>query len=48
MPDYAVANTIYPEVEIIPATAASIENAYQDIIDGKVKFRFVLDKATMK
>jgi len=29
MPDYAVGNTIYPEVEIIPATAASIENAYQ-------------------
>jgi len=48
MPDYTVANTIYPEVEIIPATAASIENVYQDIIDGKAKFRYVLDGATMK
>jgi alkylhydroperoxidase/carboxymuconolactone decarboxylase family protein YurZ len=28
-------------VEIIPATATSIENAYQNILDGKVKFRYV-------
>jgi hypothetical protein len=28
-------------VGIIPATATSIENAYQNILDGKVKFRYV-------
>ena len=32
---------IYPEVEIIPATTTSIENAYQNILDEKVKFRYV-------
>lgn len=48
MLDYSVANNIYPEVEIIPATANSIENAYQKVLDGKVKFRYVIDMQTMK
>lgn len=48
MLDYSVANNIYPEVEIIPATASSIENAYQNVLDGKVKFRYVIDMQTMK
>lgn len=48
MLDYSVANTIYPEVEIIPATAQSIESAYQNVLDGKVKFRYVIDMKTMK
>jgi uncharacterized zinc-type alcohol dehydrogenase-like protein len=48
MVDYSIANTIYPEVEIIPATATSIENAYQNVLDGKVKFRYVIDMKTMK
>lgn len=48
MLDYSVANNIYPEVEIIPATASSIENAYKNVLDGKVKYRFVIDMQTMK
>jgi len=48
MLDYSVSNNLYPEVEIIPATAASIENAYQNILDGKVKYRYVIDMKTMK
>lgn len=48
MLDYSVANNIYPEVEMIPATAVSIENAYQNILDGNVKFRYVIDMQTMK
>ncbi len=48
MLDYSVANNIYPEVEIIPATASSIENAYQNVLNGKVKFRYVIDMKTMK
>lgn len=48
MLDYSVANNIYPEVEIVPATATSIENAYQNVLAGKVKFRYVIDMQTMK
>lgn len=48
MLDYSVANNIYPEVEIIPATATAIENAYKNVLDGKVKFRYVIDMKTMK
>jgi len=48
MLDYSIANNIYPEVEIIPATAASIENAYQNVLAGKVKFRYVIDMQTLK
>ena len=48
MLDYSVANNIYPEVEIIPATASSIENAYQKVLDGEVKSRYVIDMKTMK
>lgn len=48
MMDYSIANNIYPEVEIIPATATSVENAYKNILDGKVKFRYVIDMKTLK
>lgn len=48
MLDYSIAKNIYPEVEIISATSASIDKAYQNIIDGKVKFRYVIDMQTMK
>lgn len=47
MLDYSIANNIYPEVEIIPATASSIENAYKNVLDGKVKFRYVIDMKTL-
>lgn len=45
MMDYSVANNIYPEVEVIPVTR--IDEAYQGVLEGKVKFRYVLDMKTM-
>lgn len=48
MLDYSIANNIYPEVEIIPATPNSLETAYKKVLDGEVKFRYVIDMQTMK
>lgn len=48
MMDYAVANGIYPEVQMIKADGAAIDEAYQNVIDGKVKFRYVIDMQTLK
>ena len=48
MLDYSVAHNIYPEVEVIPADGAEIDRAYQHVLDGKVKFRYVIDMNTMK
>lgn len=48
MLDYSVKNNIYPEVEIIEATPQSVENAYKNVLDGKVKFRYVIDMKTLK
>lgn len=48
MIDYSIANNIYPEVEIIAADAAEIDKAYRNVMDGKVKFRYVIDMSTMK
>jgi hypothetical protein len=45
--DYSVKHGIYPEVEIIPANAAAIDEAYRNILDGKVKYRYVIDMSTM-
>ena len=41
--DYAIAHNIYPETVVIPADASAIDKAYQNVIDGKVKFRYVID-----
>jgi len=46
MLDYSVANNIYPFIEIISVT--EIDEAYQNILDGKVKFRYVIDMKTIK
>ena len=48
MLDYSVAHDIYPEVEIIPADATAIDEAYRNVLDGKVKFRYVIDMSTMR
>lgn len=48
MLDYSIANNIYPEVEIIPASASSLENAYKNVLEGKVKYRYVIDMKTLK
>lgn len=45
MMDFSVANNIYPDVEVIPVTG--IDAAYQGLLDGKVKFRYVIDMKTM-
>lgn len=47
MLDYSVKHNIYPEVEVIKANGAEIDNAYQNVLDGKVKFRYVIDMQTM-
>lgn len=46
MLDYSVANNIYPLVEMISAN--QIDEAYQNILNGKVKFRYVIDMKTLK
>lgn len=48
MIDYSVANNIYPEVEIIKADGNAVSEAYQNVIDGKVQFRYVIDMKTLK
>jgi uncharacterized zinc-type alcohol dehydrogenase-like protein len=45
MMDYSVNNGIYPQVEIIPV--AGIDNAYLNVLAGKVKFRYVIDMKTL-
>ena len=47
MLDYSVANDIYPEVEIINAEPRAVEEAYRNVIEGKVKFRYVIDMKTL-
>lgn len=44
--DYSVAHHIYPEVEVI--SADKIDEAYQNVVSGKVKFRYVIDMSTLK
>ena len=41
--DYSVRHKIYPDVEVIPASANAISDAYRKVKDGKVKFRYVID-----
>lgn len=48
MLDYSVKNNIYPEVEVIEANADSISQAWKNMVDGKVKYRYVIDMKTMK
>lgn len=48
MLDYSVANNIYPEVVVINADGKSIDEAYHNVVDGKVQFRYVIDMSTLK
>lgn len=43
--DYSIANGIYPDVEVIPVSG--IDEAYQGVLAGRVKFRYVIDMKTM-
>jgi uncharacterized zinc-type alcohol dehydrogenase-like protein len=47
MLDYSVTNNIYPDVEIIRAEGKAIDEAFLNVIDGKVKFRYVIDMKTL-
>lgn len=47
MLDYSVKHNIYPEVEMLEAEATAINKAFESVIDGKVKFRYVIDMDTM-
>lgn len=46
MIDYSVKNNIYAKVEVIPIQ--QINEAYQNILDGKVQFRYVIDMKSLK
>lgn len=46
--DYSVAHDIYPDVEIIRATPEEMTKAYNNVLNGKVKFRYVVDMKTLK
>lgn len=48
MLDYSVKNSIYPEVEVIEAEGKQIDEAYQNVLNGKVKFRYDIDMKTLK
>lgn len=48
MLDYSVANNIYPEVEVINADPKAIDLAYQNVVDAKVRYRYVIDMKTLK
>lgn len=48
MLDYSVKHNIYPEIEMIKAESAEIDKAYQNVHEGKVKFRYVIDMKTLK
>ncbi|OEJ14390.1 hydroxyacid dehydrogenase [Brachyspira hampsonii] len=47
MLNYSIENNIYPTVEIIKADAQTIKEAYRKVIDGEVKFRYVIDMRTI-
>lgn len=44
--NYSIAHNIYPKVEIIPIQ--NINNAWKNVQEGKVKFRYVIDMRTIK
>lgn len=48
MLNYSVKNNIYPEVEVIKADGKAIDEAYRNVLDGNVKFRYVIDMSTIK
>lgn len=48
MLDYSVTNNLYPEVEVINADGETVTNAYKKVVDGEVKFRYVIDMKTLK
>lgn len=46
--DYSIEHNIYPDVEVIEATAENMTKAYNNVLNGKVKFRYVVDMKMLK
>lgn len=46
MLDYSVKQGIYAQVKTIPIQ--SLNEAYQDVLDGRVQFRYVIDMSSLK
>ncbi|WP_165043981.1 NAD(P)-dependent alcohol dehydrogenase [Dysgonomonas sp. ZJ709] len=46
MLDYSIKNNIYPQIEIIPMQ--QVNEAYENVLDGKVQFRYVIDMQSIK
>jgi uncharacterized zinc-type alcohol dehydrogenase-like protein len=46
MLDFSVKSNIYPSVEIIPIQ--QLDEAYEQVLAGQVKFRYVIDMKTLK
>lgn len=46
MLDYSIRHKIFPKVEIIPMT--EINRAFEDLVNGKPRFRYVIDMSTLK
>ena len=46
MLDYCVANHITADVEVIPAQ--QIDEAYKRMLNSDVKYRFVIDNASLR
>ena len=44
--DFCAAHGIGPDIQVIPIQ--KINDAYKDVIDGDVRFRYVIDNATLK
>ncbi len=48
MLDYPVKNCIYPEGRVIEADGKQTNEAYQNVLNENVKFRYVIDMKTFK
>lgn len=46
MLDYSIKNNIYPKIEMIPMQR--VNEAYENVLDGKVQFRYVIDMQSIK
>lgn len=46
--DFSIKNNIYPDIEEIEPTAEAINDAYEQMINGKIDGRFVIDMTKLK
>jgi len=48
MLDYSVEHNLYPDVEVIKADGSTVTDAYKKVLNGEVRFRYVIDMKTLK